>query len=130
MKVIQEVVNREVYTKKIAKDCLMGPESARVWVDLGMHIGCFSSYAVSAGCVVYGFEAEETNYRLACVNVPLNLEYGGAFKGFHKAVVPKAMMNETKRRRLRYFMLQQPPIGLGIRCFQGIGKNILGSPQW
>ena len=100
--VILECVKDKVYLKKLAKQCLLGPDRARIWVDLGMHIGAFSSYAVSAGCTVYGFEPEETNYRLALLNVPLNIQFGGSFEGYEKAVVPKAMMNKKKMTKLFY----------------------------
>ena len=96
MKIIEEVVIKSVYFKKLAKGCMIGKDRARVWLDLGMHIGVFSSIAVLLGCKVYGFEPDQSNYKLAKENVAYNMCVGGEVHTYPWAVVPKAMMNKEK----------------------------------
>ena len=94
--IIREVVERSVYFRKIAKTCMTGEDRATSWLDLGMHIGAFSSIAVSIGCSVYGFEPEASNFKVAEKNVPANIRCGGQYLGHECAVVPKAMVNKNK----------------------------------
>ena len=70
--IIEEVVTKAVYFRKIAKECMTGPDRGKAWVDLGMHIGVFASIAVAHGCLVYGFEPERSNFELARENIALN----------------------------------------------------------
>ena len=96
MKIIEEVAIKSVYFKKLAKGCMIGKDRARVWLDLGMHIGVFASIAALLSCEVYGFEPDRSNFELAKENIAYNLCFGGQVHTYPWAVVPKAMMNQEK----------------------------------
>lgn len=58
-------------------------EPTDVILDVGMHIGSFCHAAAIRGAGrVYGFEADEANYRCACTNLA---QHGTKVQVFHKA---------------------------------------------
>ena len=91
----KEIFIKKVYFKKSLKQCLNGEQQPRVWLDLGMHIGCFAVYVSQYGCSVIGYEPNIENIALAEVNINLNPTFG-IFVCHNEAVVPKAQLSDDK----------------------------------
>lgn len=69
IKVIDEVIKRQVYRKKKI-DFDISPDD--YWLDLGANIGTFTCLALSKGAKVDAYEPEPDNFRLLSQNVKLN----------------------------------------------------------
>ena len=84
IKVIDEVVNRNVYEKSKMKFFLKD----KVWLDLGGNIGTFALMALINNSKVYSYEPEKDNYELLKYNINLNKKFYKLknIKTFKKAV--------------------------------------------
>ena len=91
----KEIFIKKVYFKKSLKQCLNWDHQPRVWLDLGMHIGCFAVYVSQYGCSVIGYEPNRKNIALAEVNINLNPSFG-TFVCHNEAVVTKALLSRDE----------------------------------
>jgi FkbM family methyltransferase len=91
-----EFVVKEVFSGEYSK-LNINPDD--VVVDFGLNIGMFTCFALTRGAKkVWSYEAETTNYDLACRNLELNEFDKNRYKLFNLAVVGN---NDT----IRYFSI-------------------------